>query len=672
MDLGRPPAGPGRRRPSGSAALLAPYAVPGLARWRCAVGRGGRCRRRRRGDAAAAGAAARRASSASSRRSRSPAVTAAVRGAAREASPLRALADVGRLGRGRPRPGRRPAPAARRRAPRFIADATVTALVDGARTPPARRPGPAVRAGGGVGRTCCPGRRCAPGSGVRAAGAGRRRGRRARRPGAADSRRRPAAGCSAPPGRCGTGSPPRPRRVLDARPAGLLPGPGRRRHPRHGPGAGRRLPAGRPDAPHRRVRRQRRDRAGRRALAAAAAGGRPAGAGRRGRARARRLRRPRPARARASSGRPPWAAVTLLALASGRSAGGRARRWPRPCACCCSLDPGLARDAGFALSVAATAAIVLLAPGWSRRLRGARLAAGRSPTRSPSAPPPAWPPRRSSPALSGTVSLVSLPANLLAAPAVAPATVLGLLAAVVGAARARRWPTRSSGSPAGRCAGWCWSPSEPRRCRTRRPAGRPAPAARCCSPACCSPARRGRCWRFPRLRPLALAALVGLVVLGWPLRQTVRGWPPADTVAVACDVGQGDALVLPDRARGGGARRRRPRRRRRSTGAWTGWASTRCRWSCSRTWTPTTSAVWPARWPAADVGVVATGTLVAGRRPGRRPRPARRAAPARAGRCSCPATGARVGAVDVEVLAPDPGPGDGGGRAQRPVDGRPG
>jgi competence protein ComEC len=51
--------------------------------------------------------------------------------------------------------------------------------------------------------------------------------------------------------------------------------------------------------------------------------------------------------------------------------------------------------------------------------------------------------------------------------------------------------------------------------------------------------------RWPRLRVLALAALVGVLVLGWPLRQLDRGWPLADTVAVACDVGQGDALVLP-------------------------------------------------------------------------------------------------------------------------------
>jgi competence protein ComEC len=51
--------------------------------------------------------------------------------------------------------------------------------------------------------------------------------------------------------------------------------------------------------------------------------------------------------------------------------------------------------------------------------------------------------------------------------------------------------------------------------------------------------------RWPRLRLLALAAVVGVVLVGWPLRQVSRGWPLPDTVVVACDVGQGDALVLP-------------------------------------------------------------------------------------------------------------------------------
>ncbi|MCU1606767.1 MAG: ComEC/Rec2-related protein (modular protein), partial [Modestobacter sp.] len=122
-------------------------------------------------------------------------------------------------------------------------------------------------------------------------------------------------------------------------------------------------------------------------------------------------------------------AVTLLALASGRS------RSAVPALAVAVvvlllLDPTLARDGGFALSVAATAAIVLLAPPWTRALRQrgvprlpAEALAVSAAAGLVTAPLVA--------ALSGVVSIVSLPANLLAAPVVAPATVLGLAAAAL-------------------------------------------------------------------------------------------------------------------------------------------------------------------------------------------------------------------------------------------------
>ena len=159
-------------------------------------------------------------------------------------------------------------------------------------------------------------------------------------------------------------------------------------------------------------------------------------------------------------------------------------------------------------------------------------------------------------------------------------------------------------------------------------------------------------WRFRRLRPLALAALVGLVVLGWPLRQTVRGWPPEQTVAVACDVGQGDALVLPAGPGAGvlvdtgpevgavdpvprTARHRCPAAgpalapRRRSRGRSGGCPGDR------------------------DVGVVATATLSpADDRAGTLDRLVRRAGARRT--VLVPGDRRGVGGVDVEVLAPDP------------------
>lgn len=233
--------------------------------------------------------------------------------------------------------------------------------------------------------------------------------------------------------------------------------------------------------------------------------------------------------------------VALLALATGRS---RAAVPALSAAVTVLLliDPALARDGGFALSVTATAAIVLLAPRWARVLRhrgmprlpadalAVSAAAGLA-----TAPLVA--------ALSGIVSLVSLPANLLAAPAVAPATVLGLGAALAspfvpvaadGLSWLAGWPVRwlvvvaerAAAVPDGAAA---WPPGAGGAALLVLVLGLGATAL----------------LRWPRLRPLVLAALVGAVLLGWPMRQAARGWPPADTVFVACDVGQGDALVLP-------------------------------------------------------------------------------------------------------------------------------
>ncbi|SFL00935.1 competence protein ComEC [Geodermatophilus ruber] len=234
-------------------------------------------------------------------------------------------------------------------------------------------------------------------------------------------------------------------------------------------------------------------------------------------------------------------AVTLLALATGRS---RAAL-PALAASVVVLvliDPGLARDAGFALSVAATAAIVLLAPGWSRRLRGR----GWAPALADAVAVAAAAGVATAPliaGLSGLVSLASLPANLLAAPAVPPATILGLLAALVAVAVPpladalvwlAGWPVR-----------WLVLVAERAAALPDGATGWPAGTRGALLLTVLVLVLAWLLWRFARLRPLALAALVGLVVVGWPVRQLTRGWPPDRTVVVACDVGQGDALVVP-------------------------------------------------------------------------------------------------------------------------------
>ena len=84
--------------------------------------------------------------------------------------------------------------------------------------------------------------------------------------------------------------------------------------------------------------------------------------------------------------------VALLALALGR----RRSAVPALAAAVLGLlivDPGLAVDPGFALSVLATAALVLVAPGWAAGLR--RRGCPRAwPRPSPYRRPPASPPRR--------------------------------------------------------------------------------------------------------------------------------------------------------------------------------------------------------------------------------------------------------------------------------------
>lgn len=93
------------------------------------------------------------------------------------------------------------------------------------------------------------------------------------------------------------------------------------------------------------------------------------------------------------------------------------------------VDPFLARSPGFAMSVAATAAIVLLAPGWTRRLerfmpRPLALAVA-----VPAAAQLACTPILV--AAFGQLTPLAVVANLLAAPAVAPATLCGVACALL-------------------------------------------------------------------------------------------------------------------------------------------------------------------------------------------------------------------------------------------------
>lgn len=125
-----------------------------------------------------------------------------------------------------------------------------------------------------------------------------------------------------------------------------------------------------------------------------------------------------------------------------------------------ALDPWLARSVGFVLSVVATAAILLLAPPLAALLDGA---VARGPALALAVPVAAQ--AACAPVLlllDPAVSVYAVPANLVAAPAVAPATLLGLAATltalwcepisgllVQGAAGATWWIARVARTVAG-------------------------------------------------------------------------------------------------------------------------------------------------------------------------------------------------------------------------------
>ncbi len=203
------------------------------------------------------------------------------------------------------------------------------------------------------------------------------------------------------------------------------------------------------------------------------------------------------------------------------------------------VDPWLAISVGFVLSVLATAGILFLAPGWRDAMTAWLPRPVAEVIAVPTAAQIACTPVVA--AISGQVSLVAVAANLLAAPAVGPATILGLLGGVVGLVL----------PPLGRVLGW---------------------GASWCAAWIIAVAERGADLPTAAIGwgtgPLALALLsAGCLLLAWVLPWVLRrphtgagcgavlavvvlvpvptpGWPPEDWVLVACDVGQGDGLVL--------------------------------------------------------------------------------------------------------------------------------
>ncbi|WP_328617836.1 ComEC/Rec2 family competence protein [Amycolatopsis sp. NBC_00355] len=233
------------------------------------------------------------------------------------------------------------------------------------------------------------------------------------------------------------------------------------------------------------------------------------------------------------------AAVALLALALGR----RGSALPALAFAVCLLvvaDPAMATDFGFALSVFATAGLVLLAPRWA----GVLVRRGVPPGFAEGLAIPLAAFVVTAPVLAGmagTVSLVSVLTNVLAAPVVAPATVLGVLATVA----APWWP--GAGTFLVRLAG----PEAEWLIFVARHGAR-APGAVVAWPAGWAGALLAAAVlavlvfavRYRRVRLLLAVLIVGALLVFVPVRVLAPAWPPRNWAMVECDVGQGDAVVL--------------------------------------------------------------------------------------------------------------------------------
>ncbi len=210
-----------------------------------------------------------------------------------------------------------------------------------------------------------------------------------------------------------------------------------------------------------------------------------------------------------------------------------------------TLDPWLSRSYGFVLSALATLGLLLFVRPWSAAItRGLprRLGWMATPLAIPLAAQAACGPVIV--LLQGTVSIVGLPANLLTAPLVAPITIGGAGLAVLGsfwpwAARSLAW---IPGAPAW-VVGWI-AHTLARQTWGNAPWPDGARGAWLLAglTAVVLVAGPRMLWEARRHRLSVATGMALTVAVTWPTASFT--WPPPGWQLVACDVGQGDALVL--------------------------------------------------------------------------------------------------------------------------------
>ena len=246
------------------------------------------------------------------------------------------------------------------------------------------------------------------------------------------------------------------------------------------------------------------------------------------------LARPSPSVLRAAA----MGLVGLLALATGS----RRQALPALCAAVLALvllSPDVAGQPGFALSVLATAGLLLIAPMWRRRLRRRLPGWLADAIAVPAAAQLACTPVVV--ALSGQVGPYAVPANLLALPAVAPATLAGVVAALLAPVCL----------PLAHAAAWCAFVPTRWLVLVAQTGARQPGAGVLVSKGWVGAALvlavvgvSAVVLRSPRLRRAAAAATVGVLLAVLTVVAVRPAWPPPGWVLASCDVGQGDGFVV--------------------------------------------------------------------------------------------------------------------------------
>ena len=220
------------------------------------------------------------------------------------------------------------------------------------------------------------------------------------------------------------------------------------------------------------------------------------------------------------------------------------------------VDPWLSRSVGFALSVAATAGLVLVVRRWTTGGAGRFRAAVLTALAAQLAVAPLIA------GLNGRLDLGGVVANVLAEPAVAPATVLGFAAAVVaplsgGAAHVlvvaagvpaewivrvadviaqQRWATLPwpSGAAPALVLGMLTAGAFAAHALLRRSPVKPGSGAT---------TQLRRRTMSTRSLGVVVVCLSLVAIFGLPVAAKAQ-WPPPGWLIVMCDVGQGDAVIL--------------------------------------------------------------------------------------------------------------------------------